>query len=138
MCEGSTHDSIPTSGSIRERLGGASGGPGYINQDAFCKPPTGGIYGNGTTGWGDSGRGIARGPGQFNWDISLIKDTVIREGHRFQFRTEFYNAFNTPQFANPNTARNTLASGNAALTFGQINATTVNPRIIQFGFKYIF
>jgi hypothetical protein len=130
MCAAATHASIPTSGSIRERLGGKSGGPGYANASAFCAAPTGGIYGNGT-GWGDSGRGIARGPGQFNWDISIIKNTAIREGHTFQFRTEFYNAFNHPQFGNPDTGlRNS--------TFGQINGTTVNPRIIQFGFKYIF
>jgi len=111
-------------------LGGASGGPGYFNAGAFCALPNGGIYGNGT-GWGNSGIGIARGPGQFNWDISLIKDTMIREGHRFQFRTEFYNAFNTPQFANPVTVRSDAS-------FGQITATSVNPRIIQFGFKYLF
>jgi hypothetical protein len=130
MCEGATYASIPTSGDIRERLGGASGGSGYLSRDAFCAPPTGGIYGN-STGYGNSGIGILRGPGQFNWDISLIKDTMIREGHRFQFRTEFYNAFNTPQFGNPDTAlRNS--------TFGQINGTTANPRIIQFGFKYLF
>jgi hypothetical protein len=130
MCEGATHASIPTSGDIRDRLGGTSGGPGYLNADPFCALPTGGIYGNGT-GWGNSGVGIARGPGQFNWDISLIKDTMIREGHRFQFRTEFYNAFNTPQFGGPSTD---ITSS----TFGQINSTTVNPRLIQFGFKYIF
>ena len=92
--------------------------------------PTGGIYGNGT-GWGNSGIGIARGPGQFNWDISIIKDTVISEGHRFQFRAEFYNAFNTSQFGSPNTD---LTSS----LFGQITGTTVNSRIIQFGFKYLF
>ena len=127
MCEGATHSSILTSGDVRDRLGGLSGGSGYLNADAFCAVPA---IGNGT-GWGNSGRGIARGPGQFNWDISLIKDTPISEGHRFQFRAEFYNAFNTPQFGNPDTAiRNA--------TFGEINGTTVNPRIIQFGFKYLF
>ncbi len=131
MCEGATHSSIPTSGDIHDRLGGASGGPGYFNTAAFCAPPTGGIYGNGT-GWGNSGVGIVQGPGQFNWDISLIKDTRIREGHTFQFRTEFYNAFNHTQFANPDTA---LRNDH---TFGQITATSVNPRIIQFGFKYLF
>ena len=127
MCSGATHADIPTSGDVRNRLGGASGGPGYLNADAFCAVPA---VGNGT-GWGNSGRGIARGPGQVNWDISIIKDTVITEGHRFQFRTEFYNAFNTPQFGSPST-------NVATATFGQINSTTVNPRIIQFGFKYIF
>jgi hypothetical protein len=92
--------------------------------------PTGGIYGNGT-GYGNSGIGVVLGPGQANWDITLIKDIKIREGHTFQFRTEFYNAFNTPQFGNPDTARQNA-------TFGQINYTTVNPRIIQFGLKYSF
>ena len=75
--------------------------------------------------------GIVTGPGQHNWDISLIKNTPISEGHNFQFRTEFYNAFNTPPFGNPDTER-----GNR--TFGQITGTSVNPRIIQFGFKYLF
>jgi hypothetical protein len=124
MCEGATYASIPTSGDIRDRL------TAYWNRDAFCSAPTGGIYGDGTA-YGNSGVGIARGPGQSNWDISIIKDTVIREGHRFQFRTEFYNAFNTSQFGNPGTSL-------TQATFGEISSTTVNPRIIQFGFKYIF
>jgi hypothetical protein len=131
MCSGATHESIPTSGSIYDRLGGNSGGSGYINKSAFCAAPTGGIYGNGT-GYGNSGVGILRGPGQFNWDITLNKMTKIREGHSLQFRTEFYNAFNHAQFANPAAQRNSAAS------FGNITATTVNPRIVQFGLKYIF
>jgi hypothetical protein len=130
MCSGATHDSIKTSGRIQDRLGGNSGGPGYINKNAFCAAPTGGIYGNGT-GWGNSGVGILSGPGQFNWDITLIKETRIREGHSIQFRTEFYNAFNHPQFANP-------VSQRSSATFGNITATSVNPRIIQFGLKYGF
>jgi len=135
MCSGYTHGDIATSGDIHQRLGGVSGGS-YINKDVFCAPPTGGIYGNGT-GYGNSGVGIFLGPGQFNWDISLLKDIKIREGHSFQFRTEFYNAFNHAQFGAPNTARNTT-SGAADRNFGTITSTTVNPRIIQFGFKYMF
>ena len=130
MCAAATHGSIPTSGSVRNRLGGISGGSGYFNRSAFCDAPTGGIYGNGR-GWGNSGRGIIRGPGQFNWDISIIKGVRIRESHNFQFRTEFYNAFNTPQFGNPDSALRNAS-------FGQITATSVGPRIIQFGFKYMF
>ena len=124
MCLNMTRDDILTSGDVKDRL------DGYFNTSAFCAPPTGGIYGNGT-GWGSTGVGIVLGPGQFNWDISIIKNTRIREGHNFQFRTEFYNAFNTPQFGNPDT-------GIRSSTFGEINSTSVNPRIIQFGFKYIF
>jgi len=130
MCSGATYDSIKTSGRIQDRLGGNSGGPGYFNKSAFCAAPTGGIYGNGT-GFGNAGVGIISGPGQFNWDLTLVKETTIREGHSLQFRTEFYNAFNHPQFANPTNQRSSAA-------FGNITATSVNPRIIQFGLKYIF
>ena len=130
MSDGATHESIKTSGRIQDRLGGNSGGPGYINKDAFAAPPTGGIYGNGT-GFGNSGVGILRGPGQFNWDFTLNKVTGIREGHSIIFRTEFYNIFNHAQFANP-------ASQRSSATFGTITATSVNPRIIQFGLKYSF
>jgi hypothetical protein len=130
MCSGATHDSIPTSGSIEDRLGGNSGGSGYINKSAFCTAPTGGLYGNGY-GFGDSGVGILRAPGQSNWDITLVKVTHIGEGHSLQFRTEFYNAFNHAQFAGPTSSR-------SSASFGNITATSVNPRIIQFGLKYSF
>jgi len=127
LCPNMTYDDIMTSGSVHDRLNG------YFNEAAFCAPPTGGIYGDGN-GWGNTGVGILYGPSQHNWDISIIKNTTIREGQSFQFRTEFYNAFNTPQFGNPDTAVQNIASG----TFGTITTTSVNPRIIQFGFKYIF
>ena len=107
-----------------------SGGPGYINTDAFCALPTGGIYGNGT-GWGNSGRGVIRGPGQFNWDISIIKDTMIREGHRFQFRTEFYNLMNTPQF-------DELNHNIAAQLFSAILNTVNKGRVVQMMLKLQF
>jgi hypothetical protein len=77
------------------------------------------------------GIGVVYGPGQNNWDITLNKDTRIREGQSIQFRTEFYNAFNHNQFGSPDTAV-------ISTTFGQILGTTVNPRIIQFGLKYLF
>ena len=126
----SDHASIMTKGDIHNRLGGNSGGVGYFNASTFCAPPTGGIYGDGT-GFGNSGIGVAYGPGQNNWDITLIKDTKIWEGHTIQFRTEFYNAFNHTQFGSPDT-------GVMSTSFGQILGTTVNPRIIQFGLKYTF
>ena len=131
MCPGATYASILTSDDIKSRLGGNSGGPGYFNRSAFCAAPTGGIYGNGT-GYGNLGVGILLGPGQNNWDITLIKEIKIKESHSIQFRTEFYNAFNKTQFGNPATAVSTSA------TFGLITTTSVNPRIIQFGLKFTF
>ena len=55
----------------------------------------------------------------------------IHEDASLQFRAEFFNLFNHPQFAVP---ANNLALG----SFGQITATSVNPRLIQLALKYIF
>jgi hypothetical protein len=102
-----------------------------VNASAFCTAALPQI-GNGT-GYGNAGIGILLGPGQFNFDTSLIKTTRIREKHTLQFRAEFFNLFNHPQFGNP--------GGLAVSTpgnFGQITSTTVNPRIMQFALKYAF
>lgn len=131
MCPGAAYGQAATSGGIESRLGGTSGGPGYLNASAFCAPPVAPNSPDNSTLFGDSGIGILLGPGQFNWDVSILKTTRIRERHQIQFRTEFYNTFNHPQFGNP-----VVAVGQA--TFGQITSTTVNPRIIQFALKYLF
>ena len=50
--------------------------------------------------YGDAGRNIIRGPGSFNIDASLIKNTKI--GHvATEFRIEAFNVLNHPQFAQP-------------------------------------
>ena len=145
VCPGSTYASVPTSGGIEQRLGGVSGGQGYINASAInCAPPVAPNSPAGPTQatlFGNSGPGIILGPGEFNWDISLIKTTHITERQTIQFRTEFFNAFNHPQFANPGGEGainpGALQIGNP--TFGQITGPlAVNPRVIQFGLKYLF
>jgi hypothetical protein len=138
MCPGATYSSVPTSGSITSRLGGVAGGAGYLNASAFCTsaaaPDSVAAFPGGPlpTVFGNSGVGTVIGPGNFNFDISLIKTTHITERQSVIFRTEFFNAFNHAQFANPAVAVDTPA------TFGQITATSVNPRLIQFALKYIF
>ncbi len=136
MCPGMTYGNIATPGGVQARLGGNSGGPGYFNTSAFCSAP---IIGDGT-GYGDSGSGIILGPGQFNWDMSLLKTTKITERQMVQFRAEFFNIFNHPQFTNPNASQGAVFSlpDRASGSFGQITSTSVNPRVIQFALKYIF
>ena len=87
------------------------------------------------TGWGNSPIGIVTGPGQWNWDMSLQKNTKVTEWGTLQFRAEFYNVWNHPQFNNPTT---TAFSGTPFSTFGQISSTSVAPRVIQFGLKFLF
>ena len=137
MCPGMTYSDIATHGSIDQRLGGASGGPSYLNAAAFCPPP---VIGDGT-GFGNTGMGIIQGPGQFNWDFSILKNTPLFEKHSLQFRAEFFNIFNHAQFDNPNP--NSIPYQPAlpnvsAPNFGQIVNTSVNPRVIQLALKYIF
>jgi hypothetical protein len=90
--------------------------------------------------FGNSGNGIINGPGQFNFDLSLLKTTKIFETHVIQFRAEFFNTFNHPQFTNPNYGQGAVYAlpNFAAGNFGQITSTSVNPRVIQLALKYIF
>jgi hypothetical protein len=128
LCPGTTYGSAVNSGSVESRLGGASRGSGFFNASAFCPAP---VIGNGTD-YGNSGVGVILGPGQFNWDISIVKLTKFTERQSLQFRAEFFNALNHPQFNNPGAALSTPT------TFGVITATSVNPRLIQFALKYLF
>jgi hypothetical protein len=87
---------------------------------------------NAGLGFGNTKVGDIMGPGQNNWDISLQKNTKIREWGNLQFRTDFFNAFNHAQFNPPGNNLNTLA------TFGVITRTSVPARIIQLALKYTF
>jgi Carboxypeptidase regulatory-like domain/TonB dependent receptor len=130
FCPGMSSANLGTPGSVRQRLSN------YTNSAAFCAPPTVAIGGPGTAGtdFGNTGRGIQRGPGQNNTDISIAKATVVgglsKEGH-VDFRAEFFNTFNHTQFGDPGTTVSTPS-------FGIINSTIVTPRLIQFGLKYVF
>jgi len=69
-----------------------------------------------------------------NTDLAIIKRTTVSwPGDRanVEFRAEFFNLFNHPQFNDPG-----IGFGTAA--FGQILSMAVSPRIIQFALKYNF
>ncbi len=124
LCPGSTQAQVATSGGVESRL------TNYFNANALCAPPA---IGDGT-GYGDTGRAAFRGPHQANFDTGLIKTTKVgglNEAASVEFRADFYNAFNHAQFANPGSTFGTPS-------FGLIQATSVAPRLIQFGLKYIF
>ena len=62
---------------------------------------------------GNSGRGLVYGPHTHNWDLNAAKTFPIpgREGMKLEFRAEFYNLFNTPQFSDPNMTVNAGTAG---------------------------
>ena len=113
----------------------------YLNAACITSPPV--ITSDGGTAFGNIGVGAVRGPAQHNFDIVVLKSTQLTERVGIDFRAEFFNAFNTPQFANPNNLNAGIsASGvfvpDPTATFGQITATNVNPRLIQFALKLHF
>jgi hypothetical protein len=73
-----------------------------------------------------------RGPGANNWDISLLKNSKLRERVTVQLRGEFLNAMNRPWFQSPNT--DPYNAGN----FGRITGEYGYPRRIQLGLKLIY
>jgi hypothetical protein len=135
VCESGV--SLATHGSTESRIGD------WINAAAFTSAPCigGSAQGDcagivpgdipGATGFGNSAIGSVMGPGQNNWDFSLMKTTKITEGLSFQFRTEFYNIWNHAQFNPP-------VDNRGVATFGQIQSSSVPPRIMQFAVKFLF
>ena len=53
--------------------------------------------------FGNAGRNPVIGPSLQTWDFGLFKNIRVTEKSRFQFRVEMFNAFNRPNFGNPNT-----------------------------------
>lgn len=126
LCPGQTYADLVTPGSVSERLGH------WINTQAICSAAA--IGADGATGYGTAGQSIMNGPAQVNTDFSIGKRTRVgglREDAELAIRVEFYNALNRAQFSNPGT---TLQTAN----FGVITQTSVAPRLIQFGLKYLF
>jgi hypothetical protein len=106
---------------------------GYFNAACFTEPPVIGADGIGT-GFGNSATGIANGPGQANLDLAFSRAIALRgrfEKTSFQFRAEFFNTLNHPQFANPD-------ANYTSPTFGVISSTAVNARVGQLALRYEF
>ena len=109
---------------------------GYLNPLAFTQPDFG--------TFGNLGRNSIYGPGYRNLDFSITKDTRIREQLGIQFRAEFFNILNHPNFAQPDhnivpglgpmgviTQTPDVAQTNPGLGGG-------GPRVIQLGLKVLF
>jgi hypothetical protein len=106
-----------------------------INPAAFSQP------GPGT--FGTCAPRKFHGPGIQMFDLSLFKDFKFTERWSLQFRTEFFNAFNHPNFANPSANVSSPGSfGKVSNTLAPILGTDSggpgDPREIQFALKLYF
>lgn len=80
--------------------------------------------------FGNEGRNVVEGPGLANWDFSALKNFRISEGKNLQFRAEFFNVFNHPNFRLPN---NDISSP----SFGQIQGA-LDGRLVQLALKFTY
>ena len=84
--------------------------------------------------FGDEGRGVILTPGLVDLDVSIVRTFQIREWIKTQFRGEFFDVLNHPNFGFPNVVANTPQ-------FGTITATNTNGggnRNVQVALKIIF
>jgi hypothetical protein len=132
----------------------------FFNPSVFARPlvaagqpipSSGGVATTSAAGSdiGNVGRNCLRGPRQVNLDFSIAKLFPIAESRIVEFRSEFFNLLNHPNFANPISNLNALIASGGSINpttgqvlspgnFGRIISTSNNPRIIQFGLKFSF
>jgi hypothetical protein len=105
----------------------------WFNPCAFEEAPAGQL--------GTASRTPVNGPRFVNTDFSLVKNFMLpfREGMGLQFRAEFFNLFNHPQFWLLGDGSNgQMQNISAQSSFGLVNSTVNNPRVMQFALKLKF
>jgi len=102
----------------------------WFNVNCFSTDALAQALANGTPRFGNARRNILIGPGMQQWDVSLIKRNPIGEKMNLEFRAEFFNIFNHPNFGAPGATIGTSS-------FGQLTSAA-SPRDIQFGLKLKF
>jgi hypothetical protein len=83
--------------------------------------------------FGNSGRNVILGPGIRNLDAALSRTMRLSDLTRVQFRADFYNAFNHPNFVAPPTMQNFADSPDFGALF-----VARSPRIVQLGLKFLW
>jgi hypothetical protein len=81
--------------------------------------------------WGDTERGLLRGPAYWNIDVALSRAMRLFNGHQIEVRAEAFNLTNRAHLDNPN-----VTFGSA--DFGRIVAVSAPGRVMQFAVKYVF
>jgi hypothetical protein len=102
----------------------------WFDPTAFSLPPTGEL--------GNAGRDFMIGPAFRNLDFSLLKDTPVSEQVKVQFRAEFFNIMNHPNWGLPNAA--IFQQGPVPLNpqAGRITTLATPMRQVQLALKLIF
>ena len=104
----------------------------WFNPCAFAKAQSGEL--------GTAARAPAYGPRFVNTDFSVIKDFPLpfREAMNLQFRAEFFNLFNHAQFFLNGFSDTGEQDISTPSSFGVVNNTVNNPRLVQFALRLNF
>jgi len=104
----------------------------WFNPCAFESAPSGEL--------GTAARAPVYGPRFVNTDLSLFKNFPLsfREGTALQFRAEFFNLLNHPQYWMSGISGTGEQDIGTQSSFGVINSTVNNPRLVQFALKLNF
>jgi hypothetical protein len=127
-------DSLYSRGSTASRVAQ------FFSPAAFSAPTYGTV--------GNLSRDTRTGPGYADWDLSLLKSTLLTERTQLQFRAEFFNVLNHTNLQTPNevvfasgptqgTAANQTAPAVLSPTAGVITAASTS-RQIQLAIKLVF
>jgi hypothetical protein len=106
----------------------------WYNQAAFVTPALAPGQ-QSAHAYGNSHIGNLRGPDLVNFDFVLQKNFKVFEAQQLQFRAEFFNVFNHPNFGLPG------GSGQIAVDFpgaAAITNTATDNRQVEFALKYTF
>jgi len=116
----------------------------YAKGNSIMIPPAAGTFGT-------MGRNLFRDSGFMNWDVSVVKSWKFKETLTAQFRAEFFNILNHPNFANPyggengflqNDPSNPSTFGCGCATPDVASANSVlgsgGNRAVQLGLKIVF
>jgi hypothetical protein len=95
----------------------------WFNPAAYARPA------NGT--FGNAPRNNMYGPGQYQWDIALFKNVVVKDRQAIQFRAEMFNFLNHPNLNNPSTDP-------TSSSFGRVTGKDNSRRDVQLSVRYSF
>jgi hypothetical protein len=95
----------------------------WFNPAAYARPTTG--------TFGNAPRNNMYGPGQYQWDIALFKNVVVKDRQSFQFRAEIFNFLNHANLNNPSTDP-------TSASFGRVTSKDNSRRDIQLSIRYLF
>lgn len=106
-----------------------------INPAAFTDAPTDPVTGDALR-QGTLGRNVLRGFGATQWDLALHRGFNLTEKFNLQFRAEFFNVLNHPNFANPNVTLGIPGFGRPTMMLGR--ALSQGPGGGRGGFSPLF